>query len=172
MSNTDTPRTIRLYNLYLGDKRPNGRFANVQVGPFTIRLVDEYEDQVRKIPHGESRTDHGGFDLEAGTRDFSTTYQKAGGAGWHVTAVATVDDSAAERSILCGPPADDHGVWDLCIILSFLTGRRVATDDLISRVSPAPGGTHACTPIFTLAAAGAAWPKRANVVERGLNHRA
>jgi len=120
---------VPLYNLDLGKTHPGKRFGNVRVGPFVVKVVDDYETQVGKIPHTGSRTDS--FDTETGKP--TTTFREASGSGWHVTAIATPDEGTDERSILCKPPADDGGAWDLCTILTFLTGRRAAKNCLCGR---------------------------------------
>ena len=96
---------IPLFNLDLGDKHPGERFGNIRVGPFVVRVVDDYEDQIRKIHHSASRTDS--FDSETGKA--TTSFHEASGSGWHVTATATSDEGGAEQSVMCDPPAPDGG---------------------------------------------------------------
>lgn len=155
---------IPLYNLDLGEKHPGERFGKVPVGPFVVKVVDNYAEQVGKIPHNATRTD--GFDTDTGKA--TTTFREAGGSGWHVTAVATPVQGAGDRSILCEPPADDGGAWDLCTILTFLTGRRVSTAKSLDQFSPLPFGSHACLRSIALEAAAISWSRRNVIAERGL----
>ena len=110
-----------IFNLDLGDEHPGRRSGEVRVGPFVVKLVDDYAARVREMPHRASRTDS----YDSKTNQMTTSFQEASGAGWHVTATATLV-GACEPSILTEPPTDDGGLWDLCVLLTFLTGRRVA----------------------------------------------
>jgi hypothetical protein len=112
--------TTDLFNLDLGEKYPGSQFGDVRVGPFVVKLADDYAARVREMPHNASRTDSG---------DTPATFQEASGVGWHVTATATLV-GAPEDSVLTEPPAKDGGLWDLCALLTCIpcTKRRPFRD--------------------------------------------
>jgi hypothetical protein len=58
-----------------------------------VKVVDNYGGAVGKMPRGESRTDS--FDTETGK--WPTSFQQASGAGWHVTAIATVEEDVPSK---------------------------------------------------------------------------
>lgn len=151
-----------LFNLDLGEKHPGARFGEFRVGPFMVKVVDDYAARVREVPHRARRTDS----YDSKTNQTTTSFQEATGAGWHVTATATLV-GARESSLLTEPPTEDGGLWDLCVLLTFLTGRRVAMREDLDRFSPRPG-EPACLDVATLLTAAAAWSGRSRIVERGL----
>lgn len=161
-------KTVELYNLHLGGERHDARFSEVQVGPFQVKLLPDYEVRVKRLT--QRHTKHEAFDMESG--EWRTTgFTPALRGQWEVTATATFEpQESAAPSVLYRGPYLDHGLWDLCSILSFVTGRRVAIAEDLQNHSPHAQGDHACIPIETLRAAATAWNHRQDVVEQHLEY--
>ena len=64
---------------------------------------------------------------------------------------------------------DDGGLWDLCNLLTFLTGRRVVTTEYKRRYRPDSYGDYAVVDFETLKAASLAWQHRSCLVSRNLH---
>ncbi|HEY0462656.1 MAG TPA: hypothetical protein VGC79_00535 [Polyangiaceae bacterium] len=165
--------TLELYNLDLG-KSVSGHWAKAQVGPFEVALVPEYEERRASLPvHGSKTVTQNFADgneaddplVDVRTVDFAPTRR----GGWVVT--ATASQTAQEppvMSVLAREPIPDHGVWDLCTLLTFTTGRRVATAQNLDRFNPNCYGAPACIAIETLHATALAWKNRDELVKRNL----
>lgn len=146
-------KKIELYNLHIGSPRPGGNLSNGPIGPFTVKVVDDYEDQIEKLSKKPSKT----TDLLTG----DVAYKPGSPGEWTVTATAEFDESSEnEKSILLRKDDSDNGLWDLCEILTFLTGRRVATEENRDRYNPNMYGERACIDVETLKAASIAWNNR------------
>ena len=87
---------------------------------------------------------------------------------WQATATVSWK-GAGEKSILLDKVADDGGLWDLCNLLTFLTGRNVATAEYCERVRPDGYGDYAVAQIETLRAAAHAWQNRESLVSKNLH---
>src|SRR5947208_17052488 len=53
--------------------------------------------------------------------------------GWVTTAVAEHDGTPGVESVLAETPIKDDGVWDLCELLTLVTGRRVTCPEYSQR---------------------------------------
>lgn len=151
-------KQIKLYNLHIGEQRPTEVFSNHSVGPFTVKVVDDYENRIKKLYKKPTKT--------TDILGISTTYEPESPGGWAVTAIAEYDEKSirSEKSILCREDIPDGGLWDLCTILTFLTGRRVVTEkDHRERYDPTVYGERSCRDIETLRAAAIAWNNRHNL---------
>ena len=159
---------IEIYNLDLGSTAPGAGFDDLSVGPFRIKTVPSYEDAVRSFSLGERKSIAWNIDSEQTQRE--VTHTPAINGKWVVTATATLLAGDADHSVLGEDGAQDNGVWDLCQILTWLTGRQVTTGDERSRYELHPVGAAACNPIETLRAATVAWSARGKFVKSGLKH--
>ena len=152
-------KQIKLYNLHIGEQRPPEVFSNHSIGPFTVKVVDDYENRIKKLYKRPTKT----VDIFGIT---SPIYEPESPGGWAVTAIAEYDEKSigSEKSILCREDSSDGGLWDLCTILTFLTGRRVVTEkDHRERYDPTVYGEHSCLDRETLRAAAIAWNNRHNL---------
>ena len=151
-------KQIKLYNLHIGEKRPPEEFSNHPVGPFTVKVVDDYENRIKKLYKKPTKT--------TDILGINTIYEPESPSGWAVTAIAEYDEKSiiSEKSILCREDIWDGGLWDLCTILTFLTGRRVVSEkDHRERYNPTVYGERSCIGIETLRAAAIAWNNRHNL---------
>ena len=123
-----------------------------------MRLADDYDVKVSKLSQPQRQ-----IISEAGLQ---TLPERKG--TWQATATVSWD-GPEEKSILFNEPADDGGQWDLCHLLTFLTGRHVATAEYRERFSPHGYGDYAVAQIDTLRAAALAWQNRANLVPKNLH---
>lgn len=164
-----TTHTVDLYNFYMGDERPNDRFATVSVGPFLVRLVDDYAARVSRMGRHATKTTSYDFDSDQGGNGRKVTFAARRRGGWEITATATFRDSSV-CSVLANEPIVDGGVWDLCTLLTFITGRRVASKGQLERFNPNEYGAHACVPTESLWAASVAWPNRNAIADRDLTY--
>lgn len=170
---------IDLYNLYLGPARPEENLCHGQIGPFEIRLVDNYEEVAKQVyrPAFTNLSFHWtaldpqppGLDpsMVAGNAVQKVTNFDAVLGMWVVTAKAIANEPLTEKSVLARSPADDGGIWDLCELLRFLTGRRVLTADLLDRFDPNRAGELACLPQEVFLAANLAWGHRNQFADQG-----
>lgn len=148
-------KKIELFNLHIGCARPPSEWCVSTIGPFTVKLVDSYKCRVSRLYQRKSRVD-------------GQVRQQQGG-GWQVTATAEYDEnSSTENSILLRRNGSDYGLWDLCTILTFLTGRRVVTAEYRDMYSPDMHWERACLDVETLRAASIAWCHRAKLADNGL----
>lgn len=171
---------IDLYNLFLGPKRLPENLCRCKVGPFEVRLIDDYEEAVKgvfrpayaNVSWQWNRLDSQppGLDpaFTAGTAEQTVTHVDEVPGGWVVTAKATISEPASEQSVLARSPTDDVGIWDLCELLTFITVRRVLTHDLLERFDPNRAGEPVCVLSEALLAAGVAWEHRKALTAPGL----
>ena len=150
-------KKIELYNLHIGPMRPTGKLSNYPIGPFTVKIVDDYEDQIEKLSKKALKKEDILGDV---------TYELRSPGGWAVTAIAEFDEKDNEKSILLREDDSDNGLWDLCEILTFLTGRRVVTKESRERYNPNIYGERACIDVETLKAASIAWNNRHNLKDQ------
>ena len=148
-------KTLDLFNLYMGESRPGPSWSEREIGCLTVRLADDYDVKVSKLfqPLREIISEAGLQILP----ERKGTWQATATMSW---------DGPEEKSILLNEPADDGGQWDLCHLLTFLTGRHVATAEYRERFSPHGYGDYAVAQIDTLRAAALAWQNRANLVPK------
>ena len=159
-------KSIALYNLYVGEKRPSKEFAEVDFGDFIITIGQDYEEIVGQLPKGESKTTT--FEVESdedgGHMVEKNTFNKKKKGGWVITANLEVSNDKC-FSILSEDRVMDGGVWDICCILTFITGRRVATEEHLEAFNPELYGDRACVFIETLWAAKLAWENRGALID-------
>ncbi len=151
-------KTIDLFNLYMGDSRPGPSWSESSIGCLKVRLTDDYNDKISQLPQPSMLTFN-----ETGLQRLP-----AQEGTWHATATVSWE-GAGENSILLDKVADDGGLWDLCNLLTFLTGRNVATPEYCERVRPDGYGDYAVAQIETLRAAALAWQNRESLVSKNLH---
>lgn len=170
---------VDLYNLYLGHQAPPDHQRKQIIGPFEVELVDDYEHAVKSIYQPArlhvsmewNRVDPQppGLDssVQSGQFQSSTRVVEEVKGDWVVTAKATLRSNGAQ-SILGSEPMGDSGIWDLCELLTFVTGRRVLTQDMLDRFNPNRANDPACSLAESLAAADLAWRNRQSLVDLGV----
>ena len=72
--------------------------------------------------------------------------------------------------MLLDEPSQDDGLWDLCALLTYLTGRNVTTEGDTERFRPDVYGDNAVDRIEVLAAAALAWENREHLLADGLHY--
>jgi len=160
--------SVLLYNLYVGEKRPQAPWDQAVFGDFLVRLLPDYEDRIKKLYRPEIRKVT--WLPEEGFRQVVSHHEGRPG-DWEMTAeIVFKNHSRNETSLLLRDPSPDGGVWDVCTILSFLTGRTVLDKHPGKRVNPERSVNRACTDIETLHAAALAFTNRRNLVETGMEY--
>ena len=151
-------KTLDLFNLYMGESRPGPSWSEREIGCLTVRLADDYDVKVSKLSQPQRQ-----IISEAGLQilpERKGTWQATATVSW---------DGPEEKSILLNETADDGGQWDLCHLLTFLTGRHVATAEYRERFSPQGYGDYAVAQIDTLRATALAWQNRNCLVAKNLH---
>lgn len=165
-------RRIELQNLSVGPALENvvrPQLEAVKIGPFSIRFVDDYEAQHRhlsaKVQVRSSMKFSGGM-LEVSEDEMPPRHA----IGWVTTAVAEHDGTPGIESVFAETPIKDDGVWDLCELLTLVTGRRVTCPEYNERhgVAYRHIGRSAKVPLQSLHVAAAAWPGRENILACGM----
>ena len=151
-------KTVDLFNLYMGEPRPSPQWAEYKIGCLTVRLTDDYDAKVAQLPKPASLVSDG-----TGVK-LLPAYKGT----WQVTATVSYQDSQ-EKSVLLHEECDDGGLWDLCNLLTFLTGRRVVTTEYKKRYRPDAYGDYAVVAFETLKAASLAWQHRDCLVSKDLH---
>lgn len=151
-------KTVDLFNLYMGDSRPGPSWSESSIGCLKVRLKDDYNARVSQLPQPPMLTFNDTGQLLSPSRE--DTWQATATVSWK---------GAGEKSILLDKVADDGGLWDLCSLLTFLTGRNVATEEYRERVRPDGYGDYAVAQIETLRAAAHAWQNRECLVSKNLH---
>ena len=151
-------KTVDLFNLYMGDSRPGPSWSESSIGCVKVRLSDDYNDKVSQLPQPPMWT----------LNETGLQRSPAQEGTWQATATVSWK-GAGEKSILLDKVADDGGLWDLCNLLTFLTGRNVATAEYCERVRPDGYGDYAVAQIETLRAAALAWQNRESLVSKNLH---
>lgn len=120
-----------IYNFDHGLKHP----CNVDFGPFTIIVNEKHCENLVRIPHDEKYTFT--YDNSDLTRVINEEPKIEG--GWIETSILEIDEKRIEKSLLYGENSHHNNIDDLCLILSFLTGRRVlhGNDIYINSHNPA-----------------------------------
>ena len=149
-------KTVGLFNLYMGESRP-GPLAERKIGCLTVRLTDDYDAKVAQLAKPASLVSDGTEVKMLSSREGT----------WQATATVSYQDSE-EKSIL-HEEGDDGGLWDLCNLLTFLTGRRVVTTEYKRRYRPDAYGDYAVVDFETLKAASLAWQHRDCLVSKDLH---
>ena len=150
-------KTVDLFNLYMGEPRPDP-LAERKIGELTVRLTDDYDAKVTQLARPASLVSDGTEVKLLSSREGT----------WQATATVSYQDFQ-EKSILLHEEGDDGGLWDLCNLLTFLTGRRVVTTEYKRRYRPDSYGDYAVVDFETLKAAALAWQHRNCLVSRNLH---
>ena len=154
--------TVDLFNLYVGEPLAGLPWSEYEIGGLTVRLKDDYDDKVPQL---------------AKPARWIITEKEAKllpphKGTWQATATVSWKDSKEKSVLLHEEPNNednDGGLWDLCNLLTFLTGRRVVTTEYKRRYSPDAYGDYAVADIETLKAASLAWQHRENLVSKNLH---
>ena len=150
-------KTVDLFNLYMGEPRPDP-LAERKIGELTVRLTDDYDAKVAQLAKPASLVSDG----------TEVKLLSSCEGTWQATATVSYQDSQ-EKSVLLHEECDDGGLWDLCNLLTFLTGRRVVTTGYKRRYRPDAYGDYAVVDFETLKAASLAWQHRDCLVSRNLH---
>jgi hypothetical protein len=147
---------VDIYNLDVGNKLYAADVKEVVIGDLVLTLAPDYEDRCSKLFHGDLRHEENVLSSSG-----KVTFSEKNEGEWVLTAsVKCQPGSNQSSSILAFQDITDHGIWDLCEILTFLTGRRVTTVDEIGRYNHKSIGVHACAPSDVLAASRLAMENR------------
>ncbi|MBW2104117.1 MAG: hypothetical protein JRH05_15990 [Deltaproteobacteria bacterium] len=152
---------IDLFNLYVGEKRPQNDLAESDIGHFTVTLMPDYEQRIKQLHKSPQK--HTQIEIRDGKLTEKVSFSEERPGKWEITAIASFSKDASHQSILLDDPINDNGLWDLCEILTFITGRRVTTEDRLERYSYKKHGEPACIGIETLRTASLAWKNRNNL---------
>jgi hypothetical protein len=145
------------------------QLEGVKVGPFSIQFASDYEAR-----HGQLSAKmqvRSSMKFSGGVVEIEEVEEPARYAtGWVTTAVAFGNGTRGVQSVLAETPIDDGGVWDLCELLTLVTGRRVTCPQYSERHGAAYHhiGRSAKIPLQSLHVAAAAWPGRDQVVANGM----
>ena len=152
-------KTVDLFNLYIDELRPDVPWSEYKIGSLKVRLTDDYDSKVSRLPKPATKT------------ITATGLQRSPAQKGTWQATATVSwKGPGEKSILLDKVADDGGLWDLCNLLTFMTGRSVVTGEYQERYRPdIYGDCYAVTPIETLPAAAHVWQNRECLVSKNLH---
>ena len=152
-------KTVDLFNLYMGKSRPDPPWSEHKIGGFTVRLTDDYDAKVAQLARPAIR-------VADGTGVKRLPPHKG---TWQATATVSWKDSVG-KSVLLDKECDDEGLWDLCNLLTFITGRSVVTAEYKDRYRPdVYGDDCAADPIETLQATALAWQDRTSLVSKNLH---
>jgi hypothetical protein len=103
------------------------------VGPFKIEITDEHCKNLACLPRDESIT----FGWDDNYKKSIKIYPEIKGR-WIETARVTIDENDLIPSVIFPITSDNNVLDDLCIFLSFITGRSVTTESnpYISHLNP------------------------------------
>lgn len=147
-----------IYNLFIGESPIPPAFSQAEIGLIRLQLLEGYQERTEELSRRKTVVREGGVTVEI-------KEERVG--SWIPTASVSWDDKrGTEKSILCDEAAEDGGLWDLCELLTFLTGRRVTWKERTERYDPNPVGDQACHLIETLPACRVCWEKRDQLVEK------
>lgn len=152
-------KTLDLFNLYMGESRPDLPWSECEIGCLTVRLADDYDAKVSQLFQPRRQT----VSVETGLQTLPAregTWQATAKVSWN---------GPGEQNIFYYETADDGGQWDLCHLLTFLTGRHVATAKYRERFCVDGYGGCAVDPIETLHALALAWGNKASLVPKNLH---
>ena len=149
-----------LFNLYIAESRPDPPWSETSIGGLMVRLTDNYNAKVSRLPRPAIRTIS-----ETGLERLPPRRGK-----WQATATVSWKASVEKSILLENEDNDDAGLWDLCNLLTFMTGRSVVTEKYREWYRPdIYGDSYAVIPIETLPAAALAWQHRECLVAENLH---
>ena len=152
-------KTVDLFNLYVGGPLASLPWSEHKIGGLTVRLTDDYDAKVAQLARPAIRVAEG-----AGIKRLPPPR-----GPWQATATVSWKDSV-EKSVLLDKECDDDGLWDLCNLLTFITGRSVVTAEYKDRYRPdIYGDDYAADLIETLRATALAWQNRTSLVSKNLH---
>ena len=151
-------KTLDLFNLYMGKSHPGPPWSECKIGCLTVRLADDYAAKVSQLYRPPMQ-------ILSGTGLRHLPKRKG---TWQATATMSWN-GGKEKSILFSEVPDDGGQWDLCHLLTFLTGRPVATAEYREGFCFNGYGGRATDPVETLHATALAWQNRQCLVDKNLH---
>ncbi len=151
-------KTVDLFNLYVDEPLASLRWSEYEIGGLTVCLTDDYDAKIAQLAKPASLVSNGTEVKLSSPREGT----------WQATATVSYQDSK-EKSVLIHEECDDGGIWDLCNLLTFLTGRRVVTTEYKRRYRPDSHGDYAVAAVETLKAAALAWQHRDCLVSKNLH---
>lgn len=158
---------IEIYNLDVGNKVLNADKNEARFQSITLTLVEDYTSIISRLSHSTQKEEQVTFSDSGIENTPKYIYPNEG--EWVVTATARVESSENEaESIFTFKPLNDGGVWDLCEILTFLTGRRVTTKEGTKQYNHKSIGVGACAPHNVLWFAEIAMKSRSNLAEKNI----
>ncbi len=164
----DKEHLFPLYNLDVGLSLVRPQLEDLRFGPFSIDFVEDYESKVRELTQPlqlQTSMKFGGGEVIGDEIQAEPVYAR----DWICTAHA-LHKGAEEKSFLAASPINDGGLWDLCELLTFFTGRRVTADPYKVRHGAAyryvGKGIKIC--YQAIHAVAHAWPNRERFVEAKL----
>jgi hypothetical protein len=155
----------QLLNVFAGNARPPRQFAEGQIGPFRVQLVDDYAAAAARLAQSPQVKVEFAPD-ESGRMQMQVRRIPGAIGEWVVTARAHREDMPVEPSILGREPIADQGLFDLCQLLTFVTGRSVTTEEFADRHNPRTKGDSFGPPLGTLPITAHAWNNRAALVAK------
>ena len=140
-----------LYNLDLGEN-PISREFNV--GDYKVKLVDNYDTIQKQLSSLTKSIEE--FDIINNGMSKSKVKTEPAKVGKSLI-TATVSCINEKTARLCSNRSDVKGIWDICIIFSYLLGRRVFTEDQKRRFSHPHYGFKVVPECKSITAANIAW---------------
>jgi hypothetical protein len=122
-------QAVELFNFDVGPSLApsiRSQLEAVKIGPFSIHFVDDYDQKRRLLSEkGQfvSKLKASGGIIEV--EEFTSRGRQS--PGWICTALVTHDGTPGVQSLFAETPIDEHGLWDLCELLTLFTGRRVTS---------------------------------------------
>lgn len=119
----------KLLNFDHGSKYPE----NYCVGPFNIQITDQHCENINYLPRNETITF--GWDKNF-NRVIKENSRRRG--SWIETATVEISKSGLQPSVIFPKKASKKSIDDLCLFLSFTSGRAVSLEDnpFIDQLSP------------------------------------
>jgi hypothetical protein len=107
--------------------RPNSVAREFSIGPFHLKILGKHYENANSMSHTKrtvfEQTLDGDGKMKKCLKTVPENPQSA--ESWFETALVEIDDEKIEQSILYPVHLDKKNIDDLCLLLSFLTGRRV-----------------------------------------------
>lgn len=101
------------------------------IGPFTINITKEHCSNLKKLPRSKSFN----YTFDENLNRVVIENPEVVG-GWVETATAQIDEKELVQSLFFPEVEGLNIITDLCFLLTFLTGRRVTTEEYIDNHNP------------------------------------